>query len=136
MLNVIDIFPTHITNFVAQQLYSWISCENAGDVCNFLCPNLMKEIPKRTITVTSFFNEISTDQLGNRVKVRGWGVNTPSPPLYTTAAYWQIFKDDVTGFPPSLYLLNAKPLYEWLMFKYLMRTSVAQSSSVIFTSCL
>jgi hypothetical protein len=31
----------------------------------------MKETLRRKITVTSSFNEVSTDQMGNRVAVRG-----------------------------------------------------------------
>jgi hypothetical protein len=39
-----------------------------GRLCSFT--TVMKEIPKRK-TVTSSLDEISTDQLGNRVVVRG-----------------------------------------------------------------
>ncbi len=48
----------------------------------------------------SSLNEISMDQLGNRVVVRGWGVTPPAPPL-STSAFRQIFKDDVKGFSSS-----------------------------------
>jgi hypothetical protein len=37
----------------------------------------IKETPKRILTVTSSFNEISTDQLGNRTVVRRGGVTPP-----------------------------------------------------------
>jgi hypothetical protein len=33
----------------------------------------MEEAPRRRITVTASLNEITTDQLGNRVVVRGGG---------------------------------------------------------------
>jgi hypothetical protein len=39
----------------------------------------MRETPRRKITVTSSFNEISTDQLGYRVVVKGGGVTLPVP---------------------------------------------------------
>jgi hypothetical protein len=45
----------------------------------------MKETPRRKITVTSSFNEISRDQLGNRVVVREGGVTPPVPtPFYSS----------------------------------------------------
>ncbi len=45
----------------------------------------MKETPRRKITVMSSFNEISTDQLGNRVVVREGGVTPPVPtPFYSS----------------------------------------------------
>jgi hypothetical protein len=37
------------------------------------------ETSRRKITVTSSFNETSTDQLGNRVVVRREGVTPPAP---------------------------------------------------------
>jgi hypothetical protein len=49
----------------------------------------------------SSLNEISTDQLGNRmVVVRGEGVTSPSahPHPFLQQASGQIFKDDVNGF--------------------------------------
>jgi hypothetical protein len=49
--------------------------------------NFVKETPKRRITVTSSLNGISTDQLGNRVVVRGKALLSPSPPLYA-AGIW------------------------------------------------
>ncbi len=61
---------------------------------------------RRRITVTSSLNEISTDQLGNRVMVKGgWGgggvgVN-PAAYISLQQAFGQIFKDDVSGFPSS-----------------------------------
>ncbi len=39
---------------------------------------------------------MSTDQLGNRVIVRGGGV---APPARSIAGFGQIFKDDMKGFP-------------------------------------
>jgi hypothetical protein len=47
------------------------------------------ETPRRRITVTSSLKGISTDQLENRVAVRGG------------QAFGQIFKDDVNGFPST-----------------------------------
>jgi hypothetical protein len=38
----------------------------------------VKETPRRRITVTSSLNEISTDQLGNRVAVRRGGIIPPT----------------------------------------------------------
>jgi hypothetical protein len=40
--------------------------------------NILKETPRRRITVTSSLNKISTDQLENRVVVRGGGVTPPA----------------------------------------------------------
>ncbi len=34
-------------------------------------PHCMKETLRRRITVTASFNEVSTDQMGNRLAVRG-----------------------------------------------------------------
>ncbi len=42
----------------------------------------MKETPRRKITVTSSLKVIS-DQLGNRVELRGKGVASPVPPFYS-----------------------------------------------------
>jgi hypothetical protein len=42
----------------------------------------LKEITRRRITVTSSSNEISTDQLGNSVVVKGEGVTPPAPALF------------------------------------------------------
>jgi hypothetical protein len=39
------------------------------------------EVLRRIIMATSSLNEISTDQLGNRVVVRGRGVTLPAPSL-------------------------------------------------------
>ncbi len=88
----------------------------------------MKEAPRRSTTVSSSLNEISTDQLGNKVVVRGRGVTHPFLQLYTrgpnsnrmhgrcnctfsveksTSGFrilpqiFKIFKDYVNGFPPS-----------------------------------
>jgi hypothetical protein len=43
----------------------------------------MKETPRRRIPLTSFLDKISTDQLGNRVVVRGEVFFCMSPPLST-----------------------------------------------------
>jgi hypothetical protein len=56
----------------------------------------MKETSRRRITVTSSLNEISTDQLRNRV-VTGGGI-TPIP--FYSRLLDGIFKDDVNVFPP------------------------------------
>ncbi len=57
----------------------------------------MKETPRR-ITATSSSNEISTDQLGNRVLVKGIGVTPPAHTPFYKRFLGQIFKDDVNGF--------------------------------------
>jgi hypothetical protein len=54
----------------------------------------MKETPSRRITVTSSLEELSTNQLGNRVVVRGGGV-TVHP--FLQQASGKIYKDDVNG---------------------------------------
>jgi hypothetical protein len=56
----------------------------------------VKEIPRRRITVTSSSNEISPDQVENRVMVRGEGVTPPTPTI-STEGFWTD-KDDVNGF--------------------------------------
>jgi hypothetical protein len=50
----------------------------------------MKETPRRRIMVTLSLDKISTDQLGNRVVVRGKGINPPPSPFlqYITAGFW------------------------------------------------
>jgi hypothetical protein len=53
---------------------------------------------RRRITVTSSFNKISTDQLGNRV-----------PPPFLQLALEQIFKDDVNCFLGYLLLFAVNP---------------------------
>jgi hypothetical protein len=42
-------------------------------------------IARRRITVTSSLNEISMDQLGNRVVVRGRGVTLPAPTPFSSS---------------------------------------------------
>jgi hypothetical protein len=54
---------------------------------------LIKEISRRRITVTSSLKEISTDQVGKR----GEALLFPPPTLYT-AGFWIYFKEDVNGF--------------------------------------
>ncbi len=53
----------------------------------------------------SSLNEISTDQLGNRVVVRGIRITPLDPTLlpFSTAGFWTdaVFKDDVNGFGSS-----------------------------------
>jgi hypothetical protein len=51
----------------------------------------------RRITVTSSFNEISTDQLGKRIVLRGKGF-TPSTPNPFYSRLLDRLKDDVNGF--------------------------------------
>ncbi len=46
-----------------------------------------KGTPGRRTTVTSSLNEISTNQLGTRVVVRGEALLSPPPPL-STAGFW------------------------------------------------
>jgi hypothetical protein len=48
----------------------------------------MKKTPRRRITVTSSLNEISTNQLGNRVVIRREGVSLPVPIPFSTAGFW------------------------------------------------
>jgi hypothetical protein len=48
----------------------------------------MEETPRRRKTVTSSFHEISTDQLGNRVMVRGEALLFPHP---SEAGFWTDF---------------------------------------------
>jgi hypothetical protein len=59
-----------------------------------------KETPRGggRITVTSSLNEISTDQLGNRLVMRNGWLLGPPPPLSNYSYTGQIFKDDVYGF--------------------------------------
>jgi len=54
---------------------------------NFYAGFQPEETPRRRITVVSSFNEISTDQLGTRVVVRGGGGVTPSSPTSPTAGF-------------------------------------------------
>ncbi len=64
----------------------------------------MKEVARRKITVTSSFNEIPTDQLGNRVGRGGRRYSTSLHSFLQQAAE-QIFKDDVNGFlPPRIFV--------------------------------
>jgi hypothetical protein len=58
----------------------------------------MKETPMRRITATSSLNEISTDQLGNRLGMRGECVTPPVPHPFLQQASGQLFEDDVDGF--------------------------------------
>ncbi len=52
-------------------------------------PDHVKWMPRRRITVTSSFNEIPTDQLGNRLMVRGECITTPPAPLTLyTGGFW------------------------------------------------
>jgi hypothetical protein len=54
------------------------SCRRAGN---------MKETPRRRRTVTSSLNELSTDQLGNKKRVRREVLSRPPPPL-SVAGFW------------------------------------------------
>ncbi len=60
----------------------------------------MKKIAKRRITVTSSLYKLSTDQLRNRVGVRG---SLPRPPLalFTASFHGQIVEDVVNGLPST-----------------------------------
>jgi hypothetical protein len=59
----------------------------------------MDETHRRRIMVTSSFNEMSVDQLGNRVVERGGGTPPDPTPFYKRAS-GEIFKDDTNGFFP------------------------------------
>jgi hypothetical protein len=59
----------------------------------------MKEIP-REITVTSSLNEMSADQLGNGVVVRGRGVTPPDPTPFYSRPLDRYLKTTWMGFPP------------------------------------
>jgi hypothetical protein len=75
----------------------------------------MKETQRR-LTVTSYLNVISTDQLGNRVVVRGGVVTHPAPHDFLQSASDYTFQDEVNSFfsspnigimvNPSKYQLN------------------------------
>jgi hypothetical protein len=54
----------------------------------------MKETPRR-ITDTSSSNEISTDQLGNRVLVKGIGVTPPAYTPFYTPFYKRFCRTDI-----------------------------------------
>jgi hypothetical protein len=47
----------------------------------------MRETPRRKIVVVSFLNEISSDQLGNRMAVRGMLHRPPPPPFYSRDSF-------------------------------------------------
>jgi hypothetical protein len=53
----------------------------------------MVETSRRRKAVTSSFYELSTDQLGDRVVMRGWG-----EAFFLQQAYGLVLKDDVKGF--------------------------------------
>ncbi len=57
----------------------------------------MKETPRRGVTAMSSLNEISTDQLGNSVVVRG-EVHFDYVLPFIQQASGQIFKDDMNCF--------------------------------------
>jgi hypothetical protein len=59
---------------------------------------VVKETPRRRITVTSSLNGISTDQLGNRGVVVGGGGYYARPHPFLQQASGQIFKYDVNDF--------------------------------------
>jgi len=59
----------------------------------------MIETSRRRITVMPSLNEISTDQRGNRVVVRGGGrYSTRRPHTFIQQIFGQKFKDDVNVF--------------------------------------
>jgi hypothetical protein len=62
-------------------------------------PDIHEGNIEEEITVTSSLNEISTDQLGNRVVPKGGGGCPHQLPIQLLAS-GQIFIDDVTAFPP------------------------------------
>ncbi len=80
----------------------------------------MTETPRRRITVTPSFNEISTEQLWNRVVVGGGGEEggvTPHLHPFPQQACEQIFEDDVNGlFPPprkfASWTFKNKPVFK------------------------
>ncbi len=64
---------------------SWVLLSNCG--MKYSSPLTTKETPRSRITVTSSSNEISTDQSGDRVVVRGEALLRPPPPL-STVCFW------------------------------------------------
>ncbi len=64
----------------------------------------MKETPRRIIAVTSSLNEISTDQLGSRVVVRGGGVtaNALTHKVLTYTEHHSVCPLVGLGTPPTL----------------------------------
>jgi hypothetical protein len=72
----------------------------------------MKETTRRRITVTSSSNEISTNQLGNKVVSGGGrgggGSYCASPHSFKQQASGQIFKDDVHGFTSISIFLHGR----------------------------
>ncbi len=61
----------------------------------------------RRITVTSSFNKISTDQLGNRVMAKGRRYSTPPPALFYSWLLYRYLKTTWTVFPHRV------PLSPW-----------------------
>ncbi len=59
----------------------------------------MKETPRRIITVTSFFNEIATDQMKNR-GLGGGRRYSAHPHPFLQQAFGQISEDDVNVSSP------------------------------------
>jgi hypothetical protein len=61
----------------------------------------MNESSRRRIKVTTSLNEISMDQLGNSVVVRGWVCFSAHTHPFLQQASGQKLSDDVYGFPSS-----------------------------------
>jgi hypothetical protein len=69
----------------------------------------MNETPRRRITFTSSLNELSTDQLGNRVGDEGEAVLRP----FLQQASRQILQDDVNGFSSTsdiCFIIRSNPM--------------------------
>jgi hypothetical protein len=74
----------------AQQIHTPVHktfCTLLWSVMDHKTVQIMKETPRRRITVKSSLFEVSKDQLGNRVVVRGKAILSSSPPL-STAGFW------------------------------------------------
>jgi hypothetical protein len=75
--------------------------------------HIMREIPRKRITS---LNELSTDQLGNRLVVkggcRGRHYSARPPPLSTEQAPGQIFEDDVNGFSSTSVICFMSQTYD------------------------
>jgi hypothetical protein len=77
----------------------------------------MKEKPRRRLR--HLLNEISTDQLGNRVVLR-WRMEmrySAAPPL-STQADGQIFKGDVNGFSSISDICFRTDLEHYIVYKW------------------
>jgi hypothetical protein len=78
--------------------------------------------PRRRIKVTSFLNEISTDQLRKRVGVRGWGALLLPPPSLSTpeTKFANRFLGCLKVYKVGLRLLNRRRERGFLRLVYLL----------------